>query len=119
MRNSKRPFRLPNNAYVQHSAVLAARLDADAWVSVLGAYEMADELNWQVEEMDKQLGDDDKMLFRAPWLAVRYAEEALAKLDMSPERFEGRLAAQRRATAEQEEGTGACRVASGSESFPT
>lgn len=91
---------LPNSAYVQHSTVLAARLEPNAWLSVLGAYEMANDLNWQVlEGVSQPLSDDDKALFRAPWLAVRTAEEVLGILDLSPELVSGRTSAQHAATA--------------------
>lgn len=91
---------LPAGAYAQHSTVLAARLEQDAWLSVLGAYDMANDLNWQVlEGLEQPLSDENKALFRAPWLAVRFAEEALAVLELSPEMVEGRTAAQRKATA--------------------
>jgi hypothetical protein len=91
---------LPAHAYAQHSTVLAARLEQDAWLTVLGAYDMANDLNWQVlEGVGEPLSEEDRALFRAPWLAVRAAEEALAVLDLSPELVSGRTNAQHAATA--------------------
>jgi hypothetical protein len=69
---------LPNSAYVEHAKVLAARLEPMDWVAILGAYDMANDLNWRVlEGMDNPLRDDEKVWFRAPWLAVRHAEQTL------------------------------------------
>jgi hypothetical protein len=92
------------DAWAQHRTVLAALLDQEAWVTVLGAYEMENDLNWQVREgMEEPLSDEEKALFHVPWLAVRSAEEALGVLDLSPEMVAGRTAAQREVTARLEE----------------
>jgi hypothetical protein len=60
------------DAYAEHKTVLAARLEQNAWMTVLGSYEFSDDLNWQVREgMTEPLGDEDRSRFRAPWLASR------------------------------------------------
>jgi hypothetical protein len=92
------------DAYAEHKTVLPARLEQNAWMTVLGAYELSDDLNWQVREgMTGPLSDEDRSQFRAPWLAIREAEAVLGELDLSPKEASRLTASHRHATRELEQ----------------